>query len=327
MKKILSFLTALTLVFGAGSALPEGALKLDTDISASAETYGDYEYTVFDKDDTVSITKYNGTDTKVTIPSTIDGKKVTSIGYRAFSWCTSLKSITIPDSVTSIDAWAFSDCTSLTSVTIPNSVTSIGNGAFNACTSLTSVTIPNSVTSVGERAFFGCAGLTSITIPDSVTSIGKGAFRACTSLTSITIPDSLTSIGGWAFVDCTSLTSITIPKSVTSIDDEEFGYYYDKETIAYKSLNDFTIYGYSGTAAEEYANKNGFTFIPLDAEPGDADGNGDVTVDDVLLIQQKIAGWDVKIDMAAADLDGDGKLSVSDALIVQQIIAGWKIGG
>ena len=60
---------------------------------------------------------------------------------------------------------------------------------------------------------------------------------------------------------------------------------------------------------------------------GDADGNGDVTVDDVLLIQQKIAGWDVEINFANADADGDGNLSVSDALIVQQIIAGWKIGG
>ena len=60
---------------------------------------------------------------------------------------------------------------------------------------------------------------------------------------------------------------------------------------------------------------------------GDADDSGEVTVDDVLLIQQKIAGWDVEINFANADADGDGNLSVSDALIVQQIIAGWKIGG
>ena len=91
MKKILSFLTALTLVFGAGSALPEGALKLDTDISGSAETYGDYEYTVFDKDDTVSITKYNGTDTKVTIPSTIDGKRLQALVIERFLGAQALK--------------------------------------------------------------------------------------------------------------------------------------------------------------------------------------------------------------------------------------------
>ena len=76
---------------------------------------------------------------------------VTSIGNDAFSDCTSLTSVTIPDSVTSIGNYAFYECSSLTSVTIPNSVISIGNYAFRSCTSLTSVTIPDSVTSIGGR--------------------------------------------------------------------------------------------------------------------------------------------------------------------------------
>jgi len=105
---------------------------------------------------------------------------------------------------------AFSHCTSLTSITIPNSVTSIGQSAFYECTSLTSVTISNSVTSIGGSAFSGCTGLTSITIPNSVTSIGQYAFYNCYSLTSITIPNSVTSIGLFAFSYCTGLTSITI---------------------------------------------------------------------------------------------------------------------
>ena len=74
-------------------------------------------------------------------------------------------------SVTSIGDAAFSDCSGLTSVTIPNSVTSIGEGAFLECSGLTSITIPNSVTSIGTYAFWRCSGLTSITIPNSVTSI------------------------------------------------------------------------------------------------------------------------------------------------------------
>ena len=78
--------------------------------------------------------------------------------------------------VTSIGDDAFSYCTGLTSITIPNSVTSIKNGAFSGCTGLTSITIPNSVTSIVEWAFSGCTGLTSITIPSSVTSIGEWAF-------------------------------------------------------------------------------------------------------------------------------------------------------
>ena len=147
---------------------------------------------------------------------------ITSIGNTAFDNCTSLTSVTIPDSVTSIGSRAFSRCTSLTSITIPDSVTSIGDNAFNGCTSLTSVTIPNSVTSIGERAFYDCTSLTSITIGNSVASIGSAAFYGCTSLTTITIPDSVTSIGDSAFRSCTSLTSITIPDSVTSIRDYAF---------------------------------------------------------------------------------------------------------
>ena len=73
--------------------------------------------------------------------------------------------------VTSIGYYAFSDCSGLTSVTIPNSVTSIGYYAFYYCSGLTSVTIPNSVTSIGSGAFYYCSGLTSVTIPNSVTSI------------------------------------------------------------------------------------------------------------------------------------------------------------
>ena len=155
--------------------------------------------------------------TSVTIPNS-----VTSIGGYAFLGCSSLTSVTIPNSVTSIGERAFYNCRGLTSVTIPNSVTSIGNGAFYNCSSLISVTIPNSVTSIGDGAFYGCSGLTSVTIPNSVTSIGDWAFSGCSGLTSVTIPNSVTSIGGSAFYNCSGLTSVTIPNSVTSIEQEAF---------------------------------------------------------------------------------------------------------
>ena len=89
--------------------------------------------------------------------------------------------------IADITDYAFNNCTSLASITIPNSVTSIGQSAFSYCTSLTSVTIPNSVTSIASYAFYYCTSLASITIPNSVTSIGGNAFYYCTSLASLTV--------------------------------------------------------------------------------------------------------------------------------------------
>ena len=84
---------------------------------------------------------------------------VTSIGRSAFSYCTSLTSVTIPDGVTSIGDYAFSGCSSLASVSIGNGVITIGRYAFQHCSSLTTVILPNSVTSIGDYAFYGCRSL------------------------------------------------------------------------------------------------------------------------------------------------------------------------
>ena len=225
--------------------------------TAGAETYGDFEYIVL-SDGTVEISKYISSAKTVDIPASINGRRVTSIGNRAFDRCIFLTSITIPDSVMSIGDSAFACCPSLTSITIPDSVTSIGSNAFNNCTSLTSITIPDSVTWIGEKAFYDCGSLTSITIPDSVTWIGEKAFCWCSALTTIyvaeankfyssvdgvlfnkdktelicyppskvddsyNIPNSVTSIGDSAFDRCSSLKSITLPDSVTSIGDSAF---------------------------------------------------------------------------------------------------------
>src|ERR1035437_9972953 len=109
----------------------------------------------------------------------------TSIADNAFSGCSSLTQITIPDSVTNIGMWTFSGCSSLTSIRIPNNVTSIGMGMFETCMNLTSVTLPNSVTNIDNMAFSSCSSLTNITIPASVVSFGFNAFGWCTSLKAV----------------------------------------------------------------------------------------------------------------------------------------------
>ena len=188
-------------------------------LSVKADTFGDWQYSVTNGQ--AAITGYTGSGGAVTIPSSVNGVSVTSIGQNAFFNRTNLTSVTIPDSVTSIGLNAFRQ-NSLTSITIGNSVTSIGGSAFLLCSNLTSVTIPNSVTSIGLSAFQVCTNLTSVTIGNSVTSIGGSAFSGCTSLTSLTIPNSVTSIGGSAFSGCSNLTSVTIGNCVTSIGDKAF---------------------------------------------------------------------------------------------------------
>ena len=198
----------------------------------------------------------------IEIPTTIDLSlgyelPVTSIRGRAFSGCSMLTSITIPDSVTNIGAGAFSDCRSLNSINvtsgnssykavdgiifskdgkdllnypnaksstyaIPDGVTRIGDQAFSGCVSLTSITIPEGVTSIGNSAFSGCWNLTSITIPDSVTNIGDFAFHLCGSLTSVEIGGGATTIGDRAFNDCSSLTSVEIRDGATTIGERAF---------------------------------------------------------------------------------------------------------
>ena len=159
---------------------------------------------------------YIGDDTKLTLPESYNGETYEIYKF-AFSYCSSLTEIVIPDSVTSIGDSAFYGCSSLTKIVIPDSVASIGSSAFFGCSSLTEIVIPDSITSIGSSAFYGCSSLTEIVIPDSITSIANSAFSGCSSLTEIVIPDGVTSIGAYAFNNCDSITNVVIPDSVTSI--------------------------------------------------------------------------------------------------------------
>ena len=199
-----------------------------------------------------------------------EGSKLKTIEDSAFSSCTGLTSITIPNSVTTIGSSAFNGCTGLTSITIPDSVTTIGNGAFYN-TSLESVTIGNGVTTIGDSAFFDRTGLTSITIPDSVTSIGKYAFSGCSNITSVTIGKSVKTIGEDAFRGCNALKSVyckaTTPPSTSgdyifSILDNNYYYKYRDNTTCIIYVPNAVASWYKSTTGWEryYSQIQGYDF-------------------------------------------------------------------
>ena len=266
VKKLTSVILAAVMMLGILTIAP---------LTVSAATYGDFEYTLED-DYTCTITKYNGSAANVIIPSEIDGYKVLSIGNYAFYNCTSMESVTVSNSIGYIGLGAFSGCTNLKNIDIRTSggnTIYIYDGAFYGCTSLDNVVIPGSVRFISQTTgstFAGCTNLKSVVIENGVTTIVQAIFENCVNLENVTIPNTVTEIYPLAFIGCTKLKSITIPRSVKTIvksAGKTMGYYRDSD-YNYIKIADFTIKGYKGTAAEEYAKENGFKFIALDvSEP------------------------------------------------------------
>jgi hypothetical protein len=207
----------------------------------------------------ITLTRYTGPGGSLTIPATLAGLPLTSIGEGAFLDCAGLSSVAIPTGVTNIADYAFQNCLNLAAVTLPEGLLSIGNFAFNGCSSLAGITLPDSLASIQHDAFASCASLTNVSIPAGVTAIGAGGFAQCASLAAITVdplnpvyssgdgvlfnqaqtvllqypcgrpgaytlPQSAVDIADSAFEYSSNLTAITIGESVTNIGIGAFAY-------------------------------------------------------------------------------------------------------
>ena len=254
-KKIAACIMALTMtIAGAGtvpeifeSVMPNSITTVEAAAVKSAD--GNYQYLVLSQEDkTIRLNSIYNVSANITIPSTIDGYTVTTIGNGGTGIVSNLygpatvQSITIPDTVTTVNAYAFNNMTNLSNVSIPSSVNEIysdsfynsgilnnntsdilyvGNWIIKANTGISSASIKSGTVGIAARAFKSCKGISSITLPASVKTICTRAFDSCTGLGSVTIQGDLEYVGDGAFYGCTALKTADLSK-VTVIADNLF---------------------------------------------------------------------------------------------------------
>lgn len=199
----------------------------------------DYSYKILN-DGTLRLYQYEGTDTNIVVPDTIDGRKVTVLGNSTFQYCTQasdIESVTLPDSLTTIEKNAFYNCEKLKSVTIPQNVSSIGLAAFVeglSESSLTEIKVDpeNPYFSEKDGVVFSKDGTKLIVfpsgrsgdyqIPGGTVSVGDYAFYYCVNVSSITVPGSVRSLGEGAFGNCSSLTKAVLNEGLEEIGEYAF---------------------------------------------------------------------------------------------------------
>ncbi len=198
---------------------------------------------------------------------------ILSIGQYAFSR-TALKSIELPNTVTTVGANAFELCKGLESAVIGNGLTVISNKMFSECVSLSDIDMGNKVNTIDKYAFYYCTNLKDITWSEKLNYINQYAFYNCASLTGVKFPNSLKEIGESAFSTCDSLKEVETGETITDIRQSAFlnspvskflthssnivihqYAFYDKSIL--------TIYGWSNTTAETYANTYSIAFKPI----------------------------------------------------------------
>ena len=235
-KRLISLLVAVCMMI---TMLPLSAVTaFAADTSPSTEydeaIVDGYKYAYTVNGDTATIIKFlgpvdsegnvdfaNKNPYNITIPTELNGIRVTGIGYLAFSNLSALTNVTIPQGITSIGDYAFCACDWLISATIEEGVPT-GANMFNDCDRLATVKLPESLTTIADGSFANCSALNHVTIPDNVTKIGTSAFCVCNALSDITLGRGLTTIGDFAFKNCDNLETIQLPSNLKKIGEEAF---------------------------------------------------------------------------------------------------------
>lgn len=239
------FMALLVVVLTVASSSPAGAYDFMVDSIA-------YNYNSNDST-TVSVVPISKTEYykgDIVIPETVsnDGNiyKVTSIGSRAFAFCTQLASISLPSSIVVIEDAAFLDCHSLTDIDLPEGLKVIGAFAFCTCTNLQSIIIPNSVEVIHYLAFMNDCNLKTVVLPSSLEMINEKTFEGCTNLKDVNLPISLKSIKADAFNGCQQFSTVVVPDSVVEIGNHAFnGCRNVKEVTIGKSVKRISISAFS----------------------------------------------------------------------------------
>lgn len=159
----------------------------------------------------------------------------TRFGISAFSYCTNLYRVTIPEGTAYLKDWMFNACFSLTEVNFPDSLDTIDAGAFHWCTALEHIELPEGIFWIGPNAFKECYALKSVVLPESLTEIGSNAFSRCFSLEEINIPENVGIIGQTAFYQCYSLKEFTFPEKMKNVNSEVLRYCYGLEQVNFSS--------------------------------------------------------------------------------------------
>ncbi|MBR3987885.1 MAG: leucine-rich repeat protein [Clostridia bacterium] len=220
---------------------------------------------------------------------------VTYIGSYAFSWCTNLSEISLPSTLEHIgddvlwktvyasnpDNWE-GDCLYYNTYLLDTNAEFLGEIHIKEGTEILSdsafqnsdvrtITMPDTVTKLSPDCFSYCINLRNISLSPNIKEIPPYAFNDCRDLTAFEIPHGVTAIGEKAFWNCVSLSYIEIPSSVVEIPPLSIGYTEYDNSMDINPENQIkcdklTIAGYKGSAAEAYANENGFDFKALDAK-------------------------------------------------------------